>query len=70
MARLFAPNISGRGRVFRGVCGLVLVAAGIILVLRTNRWLGVVVVLAGGFVLFEAVRGWCVMRACGIKTKY
>ena len=70
MAKLFAPNITGRGRIFRGVCGLVLVAAGVVLALLANRWLGVVVVLAGGFSLFEAVRGWCVMRACGIKTKF
>lgn len=23
-----------------------------------------------GFTFFEAARGWCVVRACGIKTKY
>jgi hypothetical protein len=29
----------------------------------------VALVAAGGFAFYEAVRGWCVMRACGIKTK-
>ena len=29
-----------------------------------------VLALAGGFTLFEALRGWCVMRACGIRTKW
>jgi len=24
---------------------------------------------SGVFVLFEALRGWCVLRACGIKTR-
>jgi hypothetical protein len=24
----------------------------------------------GIFVLFEAVRGWCLARACGVKTKF
>jgi hypothetical protein len=26
-------------------------------------------VACGGFVLFEALRGWCALRACGIKTR-
>jgi hypothetical protein len=69
MAKLFAPNITGRGRVFRGVCGLAMIAGGVV-AFRYVRWLGVILVVAAGFVLFEAVRGWCVMRACGIKTKY
>jgi uncharacterized membrane protein len=32
----------------------------------------VIGVLAGSgiFALYEALRGWCVLRACGIKTKY
>jgi hypothetical protein len=68
MAKWFTPNISGRGRIFRGVCGFALVAAGL-LISRSALWLCVALVVAGGFVLFEAVRGWCVMRACGIKTK-
>ena len=33
-------------------------------------WLGILIILSAGFVLFEAVRGWCIMRACGIKTRY
>ena len=32
-------------------------------------WLGLLLAVSGGFVLFEALRGWCVMRACGIKTR-
>jgi hypothetical protein len=26
--------------------------------------------IGGGFVWFEAARGWCMMRACGVKTKW
>ena len=33
-------------------------------------WLGVVLLVMGLFVAFEAARGWCVLRACGIKTKF
>ena len=30
---------------------------------------GVVLLASGLFVLFESLRGWCALRACGIKTK-
>ena len=32
-------------------------------------WLGLVLVAAGLFAIFESIRGWCLVRACGIKTK-
>ena len=25
---------------------------------------------SGLFVAFEALRGWCALRACGVKTRY
>ena len=67
MSSFFAPNISGRGRVVRAVFGGILLACGIFLVVRDH--LAALVLIAGGvFSLYEAVRGWCIMRACGIKT--
>lgn len=33
-------------------------------------WLGLMFIGIGIFTLFEAVRGWCFARACGVKTKY
>jgi hypothetical protein len=36
---------------------------------RLSMWLGLVLAACGVFVLFEALRGWCAMRACGIKTR-
>jgi hypothetical protein len=33
-------------------------------------WLGIVLFLGGAFCIFEALRGWCALRACGIKTKF
>mgnify|MGYP003507255174 CR=1 FL=1 len=68
MKRFFARNIDSRGRVFRGVGGVILVIVGMTLC-GVNLPLSVVLIISGGFMLFEAVRGWCVMRACGIKTK-
>ena len=33
-------------------------------------WLSGVLTGVGVFVLFEALRGWCVLRACGVKTPF
>ncbi len=68
MAKRFAPNITTSGRVARALVALLLLAAGIWLCLE-NPWVGALVIACGLFVLFEALRGWCVMRACGLKTK-
>lgn len=68
MSKLLTPNISGWGRVVRALWGLALVAAAF-LISSVPTWLSVVLVGAGGFALFEAVQGWCVVRACGIKTR-
>ena len=32
-------------------------------------WLGLTLVAAGLFAIVEAVTRWCVVRACGLKTK-
>ena len=36
---------------------------------RHNAPMAAALALSGAFVLFEALRGWCAFRACGIKTK-
>src|SRR5208283_2556576 len=63
MRSFFARNIDWRGRIVRAVCGVVLIVAGLLLWER-SRWLCFVMVASGGFTLFEAARGWCLMRAC------
>jgi hypothetical protein len=68
MGKFFAPNITRLGRIVRAVWGLALVIAGLLLLAR-NKWICLVLLALGAFALYEAVRGWCVMRACGIKTK-
>jgi len=68
MKPLFAPNIDNKGRLVRGGGALaLLVGAGFGFTL--SLWLGGVLLATGLFVLFEALRGWCGLRACGIKTK-
>ncbi len=67
----FKPNLERRGRVARAVAGVSLIVAAPLLFWRAgwNVWICAVALSGGAFVLFEAMRGWCFLRACGIKTK-
>ena len=68
MKPLFARNLSNTGRIVRALGALaLLIGAGIGFFVSLG--LGVALAVSGGFVLFEALRGWCVLRACGIKTR-
>jgi len=67
--RFFQRNLDYRGRMARGVIGSLCLIAGIIMV-DYVLWLGLILVAAGLFALFEAISGWCLVRACGIKTKF
>jgi uncharacterized membrane protein len=64
----FRPNIKRNGRIARGVIGTVFLIAGIIL-LDHKPWLGWFFIGMGLLAIYEALRGWCLARACGIKTK-
>jgi len=68
MSRFFSRNLEFRGRLVRGVLGGLSLIAGII-VADFNLWVCFPLVAFGLFAIFEAVRGWCLMRACGIRTK-
>jgi len=66
--KFFAANIERRGRLARAVLGIILVVVGLVLA-WVAWWACVVLLVAGAFTLFEAARGWCLLRACGIKTR-
>ena len=69
MKPLFSRNISNTGRLVRGLGALaLLLGAGI--GFFVSIWLGVALAVSGVFVLFEALRGWCLLRACGLKTRF
>lgn len=68
MKPFFPRNIDNKGRLVRGLGALVLLA-GAGYGFTVSVWLGLGLLAAGMFVGFEALRGWCVMRACGIKTR-
>ena len=68
MGRFFQRNIDAHGRRARFITGLVFLVAGASVAFKV-WWLGVILGIAALFTFFEAARGWCVLRACGIKTK-
>jgi hypothetical protein len=68
MGNFFARNIDRRGRIVRAVWGIALILAGA-LVSGRSGWACFFLVAFGVFALYEAARGWCLMRACGIKTR-
>ena len=68
MSQFFRPNIKRQGRIARGVIGSLCLIAGIITV-DYKLWLGLIFVVAGLFAIYEALSGWCLARACGLKTK-
>ncbi len=69
MSRFFHRNLGYRGRMARGVIGALCLIAGIIVV-DYVLWLGLIFVVSGLFAIFESIRGWCLVRACGIRTKF
>jgi hypothetical protein len=66
---MFSPNLDTRGRWIRGVLAAALFT-GAAAAWTTSMWLSLGLLASGAFVLFEALRGWCAVRACGIKTKF
>ena len=69
MKSFFARNINKQGRLLRGLGALALLV-GSVAGFTISLWLGVGLLASGVFVAFEALRGWCALRACGIKTKF
>ncbi len=67
MSKFFRPNLSRQGRIARGVIGALCLIAGII-VCDYSLW-GLVLVVPGVFAIVEAAARWCLVRACGIRTK-
>lgn len=68
MKPLFTRNIDNKGRVLRGIGALaLLIGAGF--GFTVSVWLGAALLASGLFVAFEALRGWCALRACGVKRK-
>lgn len=68
MKKFFSPNITRAGRIARLIYGILMLVAGVIAFSKL-WWLAVIFFGSAAFAFFEAARSWCVLRACGIKTK-
>ena len=69
MKPLFSRNIDNKGRLVRGLGALaLLVGAGF--GFAVSVWLGIALAGLGQCSSrSRRLRGWCALRACGIKTK-
>lgn len=63
------PNIDSKGRLIRAA-GALAMGVGAAITWPHSRAAGIALAASSAFVAFEAARGWCVARACGVKTKY
>src|SRR5947208_3324012 len=69
-------NIDSRGRVARLIWGLLFlligVGAALLWAWGSGSWVrwgvSIVCLLSGAFAVFEARKGWCAVRAMGIRT--
>jgi len=68
MRSFFSMNIGSKGRWVRGITA-VAVAAGALLCAPHSIWLALGLGGLALFLAFEALRGWCLLRACGVRTR-
>jgi len=70
-----ACNIDQRGKkarlkggIIAALCGVALIVAGALAGSRTMLVIGILLLITGAFMIFEGARGWCALRALGVKT--
>ena len=63
------PNLETKGRVIRAIAALAMAVAAF-LTWSHSRSVGIALAASSAFVAFEAARGWCIARACGVRTKF
>ena len=70
-----ACNIDQRGRKARiisgavvNLCGLALIITGVMDGSKLLLGVGILLDVVGSFMVFEGARGWCALRAMGVKT--
>jgi hypothetical protein len=72
----FRCNIDRRGRLARLIYGIAVAAVALYLTFKWAigagslfRWVVCLAVMfAGAFAIFEAIVGWCAVRAMGVRT--
>lgn len=66
---LFRPNLAPGERGLRAVASL-LFATGAFLFIDRHAVIAALLLASAAFLMFEALRGWCALRACGVRTKF
>ena len=70
-------NIGARGKAVRMAGGIATIVVGIVVSIMTltqvlepgiGWFASISMFFGGGFAIFEARKGWCIIRAMGIKT--
>jgi hypothetical protein len=64
----WSKNITGTGRAARILCGIIALAGAVILYLEDIAIWPWIAGAAGVFMIYEGLSGWCIMRACKIRT--
>jgi hypothetical protein len=70
MKKFFTRNLTTTGRLVRFGLGCGFFAGAAAAWFAEFRWLAGLLGVGGAFIWFEAARGWCVARACGVKTRW
>ena len=66
-----ACNIDSKGRKIRATSAVLLIlSAAVAWWMDWPIWIAIVLGTSGLFCGYEAFKGWCALRAMGIKTKY
>lgn len=68
-SKVFRPNLQSGGRKIRAAMAVIFAGCGV-LALPNHGRLGILFFASAAFLLFEALRGWCALRACGVRTKF
>ena len=66
---LFQKNLVAKGRLLRAGVAVATLAAAFLLWPHSHV-AAVALAMASTFAAFEAARGWCLLRACGLKTRF
>ena len=71
-------NIDAKGKLVRLIYGVAFVLVGVVLLFAwalpgrgVLAWIvSLVAIVGGAFAIFESRRGWCAIRALGIRTPF
>ena len=69
MGKFFQRNIDRTGRILRAIWGVAMLILAAF-AYHYAWWAAALFTALAIFAFYEAMRGWCFARACGIKTKY